>query len=236
MDLNGNLELLTVGTIPFLNPLGTLFWIVMVALNRAFTEGFRDVILETDNHEAYKVMKNFHLGAPAGVYDVASQIDIKAKDKRWKCKITYVYHSRNKYAHFLACLGLETADRLYTFDIPVGGVEEMLNWDMGLGIDHPDFQDVYLPTEAPDPVNFDIVTNLSDQIGNLGLGQINAPSVISLDMALNADLLHLEPGVEEDFFHGGALFHADQVAFEGDTPIQDVDKGWLKMGVPGHVV
>lgn len=51
-----------------------------------------------------------------------------------------------------------------TFDRPLGGVAELINSDMGLGIDHPDFQDVFLPTEAMDPVDFDMVANLSDQI------------------------------------------------------------------------
>lgn len=98
-----------------------------VALNRALEEGYRNVVLETDNHDAYMIMKNFHMGAPASVYDLAYQIDIRAKDKRWKCKIAYVYPTCNKVARFLARLGLETTDRLYTFDRPVGGVEELIN-------------------------------------------------------------------------------------------------------------
>lgn len=193
-----------------------------MALNRAFEERYRDIVLETDNHEAYMVMKNFAIGAPAGVYDLASQIDIRSKDRRWKCKIAYVYPSRNKVARFLARLGLETADRIYTFDRPVGGVEELLNWDMGMGIDHPDFQDVYLPTEATDPVNFSMVATISDQIGSLGVGQINAPEVISLDMALNADVLQPGLGAEENFFHGGVMFHVGQPQFMGDSPTQEV--------------
>lgn len=115
-------------------------------------------------------MKHFDLGAPAAVYDIASQIDIRIKDKRWKCMILYVFPSRNKVARFLARLGYETADRIYTFYRPVGGVEELLNWDMGLGVDHPDFQDVFLPSEAMDPCNFNVAVNLSDQIKDLGLG------------------------------------------------------------------
>lgn len=40
---------------------------------------------------------------------------------------------------------METGDRLYTFDRPIGALEELLDWDMGLGLDHPDFVDVALP-------------------------------------------------------------------------------------------
>lgn len=36
----------------------------------------------------------------------------------------------------------------------------MLNLDIGLEIDHPDFQDVYLPREVMDLINFDIIANL----------------------------------------------------------------------------
>lgn len=107
-DCNGNLKLLTVGTIHCLTQLGNQLWAVFVALLRAYFEGYPDIVLETDNYEAYHVVKHFIQGAPTDV--------------------------------------LETAYRIYTFNRPVGGVEELLNWDMGLGINHPDFQDVYLPS------------------------------------------------------------------------------------------
>lgn len=91
-DSQGQLKLLTVGTIPFLTQLGNQLWACFVPLVRGFEEGYRDVILETDNYEAFKTMKLFHLGAPTSVYDLASQIDIRIKDKRWKCKsILYLW-------------------------------------------------------------------------------------------------------------------------------------------------
>lgn len=79
---DGELKLLTLGTIPYLTKLGNQLWAVFIALLRAFFEGYRDIILETDNYEAYMIMKYLHLGAPASVYDLASQIDIRVKDKR----------------------------------------------------------------------------------------------------------------------------------------------------------
>lgn len=51
-DWEGQLKLLTVGTIPFLTHLGNQLWACYVPLVRAFEEGYRDVILETDNHDA----------------------------------------------------------------------------------------------------------------------------------------------------------------------------------------
>lgn len=222
-NAEGELKLLTVGTIPFLTQLGNQLWAIFIALLRAFFEGYRDVELETDNYEAYLILKNFHLGAPTCVFDLASQIDIRVKDIRWRCKIAFVYPARNKVARYLARLGLEVADRLYTFNRPIGGVEELINWDMGYGIDHPDFQDVFLPAEAMDPVDFGVGAELTDQIKDLGLGQINAPEVVNLDVLLNADVMQEGIGIEEDFFHGGVIFHEGLAEFNGDNPLYGVD-------------
>lgn len=109
-------------------------------------------------------------------------------------------------ARFLARLGIEVCDRLCTFDRLVGGVEELLNWDRGLGIDHPDFQDVYLATQSKDAVD-------------LGLGQIGAPQITNLDVMLNADVLQEGPGIKEDFFHGGVIFLEDAGEFGGDEKV-----------------
>lgn len=80
-DSEVTMHLLIVGTIPFLTPLGNQLWAMYVPLLRAFEEGFRDVELETDNLEAYNVIKNFEQGVPAHVYDLVSQIDIRVKSK-----------------------------------------------------------------------------------------------------------------------------------------------------------
>lgn len=194
-----------------------------VLILRAYEEGCRDIIVETDNYEAYQVVKNFEQGVPYVVYDLATQMDIRIKHKSWKCKIAFIYPARNKVARFLARLGLETSDRLYTYDRPVGGVEELLDWDLGLGIDHPDFQDIYLSAEARDPINFDMVSSLSDQIKDLGLGQIGAPQRSNLDFVLNADVLQEGPGIKEDFFHGGVVFHEGAAVFAGDAMMNEVD-------------
>lgn len=75
-DSAGKLRHLTVGVIPNLTPLGIQLWAIFIVLKRAFYEGYRDVIVETDNLQAYKAIKNFHLGAQATVFDILSQIDI----------------------------------------------------------------------------------------------------------------------------------------------------------------
>ncbi|KAK1376337.1 hypothetical protein POM88_032530 [Heracleum sosnowskyi] len=51
----------------------------------------RNVILETDNHEVYRVIKNFNIGTPAASgYDIADpQIDIFLRYKSWLCTVGY---------------------------------------------------------------------------------------------------------------------------------------------------
>ena len=60
------------------------------------------------------------------MFDIANLID-----KRWRCKVAYVYPTRNRVARFLARPGKRVCD---------GGVEELLDWDMGWGIDDPGYQ------------------------------------------------------------------------------------------------
>lgn len=71
-------------------------------------------------------------------------------------------------------------------------------------------------------IRFDVASHLSDQIKDLGLGQVGAPEVVNLDMTLNEDVLHEGAGVEEDFFHGGIIFHA-RTEFMGDDPLEDIN-------------
>lgn len=52
---------------------------------------------------------------------------------------------------------------------------------MGMGPDHPDYTDVVLPTNAPDPVEFDAALTLGDNVENLRLGQIYAPQNVAWD-------------------------------------------------------
>ncbi|WOG99682.1 hypothetical protein DCAR_0519036 [Daucus carota subsp. sativus] len=56
----------------------------------------------------------------------------------------------------------------------IGPIEELLDRDIGLGVDHPDFIDVVLLDEAQDPVKFDVAFGLADQVHGLGLGQVAA--------------------------------------------------------------
>lgn len=111
----GELKHITLGVINNLSPLGNQLWAIYAPLNRSFLLGYRGVVLETDNHEVFTVMKNFILGSPPAVFDLANQIDILLRDRRWFCMLAYVYLPRNRVSKFVARLGTETGCRLFTF-------------------------------------------------------------------------------------------------------------------------
>lgn len=39
---------------------------------------------------------------------------------------------------------------------------------MGLGINHPDYIDMVIPNDVPDPVKFDISMSLNEQVNEMG--------------------------------------------------------------------
>lgn len=164
----GNLHHLMVGTIPSLSRLGNQLWAIYAPLRCAKIKEYPSVILETDDWQAYRAVCDFHMGAPAAVYDLVSQIEILLKDRGWSCVLAYVFPARNHVARFVAKLGKDACDRLYTLNPMIGPLEEFLDRDMGLGVDHPDYMDVVLPDEDQDPVNFDVALGLADQVQGLG--------------------------------------------------------------------
>lgn len=78
------------------------------------------------------VMKNYPLNLPPEVADVAKRIFIRLHDPRWFCTIVFIYSERNGLALYLARLGGERCQQLYTFTRPIGAVEELMNLDLGL--------------------------------------------------------------------------------------------------------
>lgn len=70
-----------VGTIPFLSRLGNQLWAIYSPLRRAKIKGYSSVIMETDNLEAFRTIRDFYTDAPVGGYDLVFQIDILLKDR-----------------------------------------------------------------------------------------------------------------------------------------------------------
>lgn len=148
-DANGELKLLTLGVIPGLSSLGNQLWAIYAPVRRAFKEGYRSVIIETDNFDAFNAIRDFSAGAQAGVYHLLSQIDILMNNNMWACTVAFIFASRNRPARYAARLGMKIGEQLYTMEHPVGGVQEYIDCDMGMGVEHPDFMDVFLPVNAP---------------------------------------------------------------------------------------
>lgn len=197
-DSAGKLRYLTVGVIPNLTPLGVQLWAIFIVLKRAFLDGYRDVIVETDNLMAYRAIRNFAVGAQAPVFDIISQIDIRLRDPRWFCMLSFVFPARNRVARYAARVAMEYGDRLYTLNRPIAGIEELLDWDMGMGPDHPDYVDVVLPNDAPDPFDDDAALTLADNVENLGLGQNGAPVVVAWDLEESETHEDLDDVLEEN--------------------------------------
>ena len=109
------------------------------------------------------------------MFDIADQLDTLIHADHWKRVVSFVSPRRNRVARFLAKLGMDTCNKLYTFDMTVGSVEELLDWDQGMGLHHPNFMDVFVSHNAPDTVNFNISMSVAEQMEDLSLGQINAP-------------------------------------------------------------
>lgn len=139
-----------------------------IVLKREFPEGYRDVIVETDNLMAYRAIKNFSIGAQAHVFDILSQIDICIiRDPRWFCLLSFVFPARNRVARYAARVAMELGDRIYTLDRSVIGVEELMGRDMGVGQDHLNYVDIVLLNNATDPYDFNSALILADNIENL---------------------------------------------------------------------
>ncbi|WOG86576.1 hypothetical protein DCAR_0205791 [Daucus carota subsp. sativus] len=111
-------------------------------LRRAAVQGFNDIRLETDNYEAYMTIKHIREAVAVSVFDITDQLDTLILDESRKCVGAYVNQSRCRVARFLAKFDMETCKKLYTFDRPMSGVEELLDWDQGIRLQHPDFMDI----------------------------------------------------------------------------------------------
>ncbi|KAL1826259.1 hypothetical protein ACET3Z_004671 [Daucus carota] len=74
-------------------------------------------------------------------------------------------------------------------------MEELIDWDMGMGVNHPDFMDVLVPDNAPDPVNFNVAAGIANQMHGLAFGQ----EVAQVEVQENNNMQNGEPqaaGVE----------------------------------------
>lgn len=145
---------LSTGVLPTSSSLENKLRAIHHGLIKAFDDNYKEVILETDNKEAFLIIKNFPFGVPPEVAEVAQQIYIRLNDPRWKCVMAYVFSGRNGAAIYLARLGAERCTQLFTLTRPVGAIEELLSLDLGFGRINPHLQDVEIFSDEEDPVDF----------------------------------------------------------------------------------
>lgn len=115
---------------------------------------------------------------------------------------------------------MEFGERLYTLDMPVAGIEELLDWDMGIGLDHPDYVDVVLSAKVPDPFDFNSSLKLADNVDNLRVGQVDAPTTFVWDLENNENHEDLDDVFEENI-QGGIAADEGDIFFTGDHPQVD---------------
>ncbi|WOG84072.1 hypothetical protein DCAR_0103252 [Daucus carota subsp. sativus] len=89
---------------------------------------------------------------------------------------------------------METYQRLYTFDRPVGGVEELLDWDQGM-----------------------------DQVDDLGLGQLNAPRFARSEMDIDEMEEMIEGAVEDSFVASFGPNDLKDPLWAYEPPLGDID-------------
>lgn len=215
-DSEGDLLKLSTGVLPSASPLENKLNAILHGLKRSFEDNYKEVILETDNLDAFIVLKNFPHAVPAGVEYVARQIFIRINDPRWFCCIVFVYPNRNPVAIYLARLGGEKCNQLYTLKRPVGSVEELLSLDLGFGHVAPQFQDIEIENDEEDPVNFGPAT-LSGE-GNIHGGyafhedfysppndNMDIPAVVPIHEAVLEDVIIGKSYYEEPGDHPALL-------------------------------
>lgn len=144
---NGNLVNRIAVTIPHLTLLDAQLWAIQVGLRRGFVKGATDIILETDNLQAYGVVQYAHLHQHPELDDLIHQITPRIRDPNWTCRFRFVYPDRNRSATYVSLLGGELFCVLYIFFEPIGRIAEIMDLDMGLGPQAPQFLEAHMVEE-----------------------------------------------------------------------------------------
>ncbi|WOH00277.1 hypothetical protein DCAR_0519636 [Daucus carota subsp. sativus] len=110
--------------------------------------------------------------------------------------------------------------QLYTLDRPVGGLEELLDWDQGMGVHHPAFMDVLVPSGAPDPVDFNVSMSLAEQIDDWVWVRSMLQKLPRMDMDID-ELEDIMEGAVEDSFVGS--WGPDRSLLAREPPLGDLD-------------
>lgn len=208
---NGNLISSIVGSVRRLSPLGNQLWAIFCGMRRAFLDTTRQVVVETDNLEAFGAIKFPNAAATPEIASIVQQIRILKSNSSWSCSILYVYPRRNRVATYLALLGAELFTRLFFFAEPLGRAAELMDLDIGLG---PHDQDL---------IEAEMVEEELEQ----------------LEVALAAPHGPMEVGLAANFLAGAAFQLAPQAPENQEAEIHnfvfeddlDIEEGGVAVGM-----
>lgn len=208
---NGGMASSISGTIPNLSPVENQLAAIHIGMKRAYEETCKKVIVETDNLEAFGMLKFHHNGISTTARNIIQQIKILKKDKVWKCKIRYVYPRRNRVATYLALLGADLFGRLFLSFEPLGTAAELMDMDVGLGFHDPRYQEVQMNGDEME---------LFDQALDEGWGAPNGPGHVAQFMN-SAGFHGMQVGVAQSEMEIHDLIYEDELAEEeeGDDPV-----------------
>lgn len=114
-NAEGELIKLSTGILPSTKTLENKMNAILQGLKKGFEGKFKRIIVETDNLDAFKVIKNYPHGVLSEVADVAKQIFIRLNDKRWYYVIAYIFSERNQLTIYLAHMGGEKCNNIFIF-------------------------------------------------------------------------------------------------------------------------
>lgn len=89
-----------------------------------------------------------------------------------------------------------------------------------MGLHHPSYMDSFIPSNAPNPIDFNVSLSLTEQVDDLGLGQLDAPRVSRIELEPE-ELEDLMEGAVEDSFVGSLGPRCSLLAHE--PPFPDLD-------------
>lgn len=190
---NGNLVNCIAGVIPGLSPLENQLSAVMVGLRRAFIEGVKSVIIETDNMAAFGAVQMAHQNQHPQVAGLIQQILTRIRDPNWTCSFRFVYSARNSLATYLSLLGGELFCRLYIFYEPIGRMAELMDLDMGLGPNDPQFLEAPMVEEE-----WEVFEEIMDDGAGILADAFMANLVLHVPVAQNDEIQMQDVVFEEE--------------------------------------
>lgn len=211
---DGEMLKLSIGVFLNLTSLQNQLWVINRGLTHVFENNHKDVILETDNWEVFNVLRNFPYNVPVEAIEPSIQIVIRLHDLRWVCSIVYVFPDMNQLAIYLARLGGDKCDHLYTFSKPIERVEELLSLDLWFSPLNPQFHDIKIDNDESEPMNFGI-SSVDDVINGGYAFHEDFFKIHNETMNAATEMVNVHNVLQKDFIFGNGY----ATGFARDHPV-----------------